>query len=95
MEDIALMLASASTGSFCRIFLHPLDTMKARLQVQTSSKADYSGFIDAVRQTATKEGIKGFYRGFGVTFLGSMPASCIYFTCYEVNLSICNNIVFE
>lgn len=29
-------------------------------------------------------GVRPFYRGFGITFLGSAPSACLYFTTYEV-----------
>ena len=44
----------------------------------------FKNVFDALVRTARAEGFAGLYRGFGITFLGSAPASCLYFTTYEV-----------
>ena len=50
------MLASALSGMAARIPCHPLDTMKARMQVQTLSgsahSALFNNWADALRTTA-------------------------------------------
>jgi hypothetical protein len=86
---LPLMLASAGAGMIARIPCHPIDTCKSRLQVQTdsaaSSKKLYKNVFDAFSRIARTEGVFGLYRGFGITFLGSAPASMIYFTSYELS----------
>eukprot|EP00927_Polykrikos_kofoidii_P035493 TRINITY_DN30048_c0_g1_i1.p1 TRINITY_DN30048_c0_g1~~TRINITY_DN30048_c0_g1_i1.p1 ORF type:complete len:351 (+),score=52.62 TRINITY_DN30048_c0_g1_i1:33-1055(+) len=85
------MLSSALAGGIARIFIHPLDTVKARLQVQTRSagagnvndSAIFRHTADALRRTVAAEGVGGLYRGFSITFMGSMPAVCLYLTTYE------------
>jgi len=88
------MLASAFAGGLARFPCHPIDTVKARMQVQTwgidsvnsiarEQTIVYRNFLDGLRTTWRLEGIRGLYRGFGPTVLGSMPASCLYFTTYE------------
>src|SRR3954471_23251505 len=81
------MLGSAASGMLARIPCHPLDTCKARLQVQTeragTGSAPYRKFVDALIKIARQEGVRGLYRGFTVTFVGSSGASMLYFTSYE------------
>ena len=77
-EFLATMLGSATSGMLSRIPCHPIDTIKARLQVHA-----YSGVLHAVRSVWQSEGWRGFYRGFPAAFIGSAPASCLYFTTYE------------
>lgn len=77
------MLGSAASGMLARIPCHPLDTAKARLQVQTSSGA-YRGIVDVLARTWQNEGLRGLYRGFGAVLVGSGPAGMLYFTSYEV-----------
>lgn len=70
-----------------------MDTVKARLQTQSwaalapgeggTPQPQYRNFADGLRQMWRLEGLRGLYRGFGPTVLGSMPASCLYFTTYE------------
>lgn len=119
------MLASTMAGMAARIPLHPLDTLKAKLQVAqqfrhatvttatptptatatpaaaaTAAAAAGGGAAAAApaagggaagvvqprslwslaRHTLQAEGVRGLYSGFGVTFFGSAPAACIYFT---------------
>ena len=76
------MAASAIAGMCARVPCHPIDTVKARLQVGVG----YSrrGFFSVLGATARMEGLRGLYRGFGVVFLGSAPAACMYFTTYEL-----------
>lgn len=87
-------LASAFAGIISRIFTHPLDTAKARLQaVYTSSRSSstkrhlqnpYKGPIDVLVQTAQTEGIiKGLYRGFGAVIVGGTPGTMAYLLSYE------------
>jgi len=85
--DMASMLASASAGVLARFPCHPLDTAKARLQVQggvMSEERPYRNLIDVLRRTVRSEGWRGLYRGFGVTATGSAPAMCLYLTSYEM-----------
>jgi hypothetical protein len=86
LQYYATMLGSAMAGMLARIPLHPIDTCKARLQVQTAlgTEAVYRNFADALVKIGRTEGVAGLYRGFGVTLLGSAPAGVLYFTSYEV-----------
>jgi hypothetical protein len=81
-EAIATMLGSTLSGMISRIPCHPLDTIKARIQ-----SGEYSGgksnVWQAGRTIVRAEGAMALYRGFGVTFWMSAPASCVYFSSYE------------
>ena len=84
----ATALASAASGAFARLCCHPLDTCKSRLQVQTerasTNRTMYKHTLDALRQTLRHEGVRGLYRGFAVTAIGAIPATCLYLTSYDV-----------
>jgi hypothetical protein len=59
------------------------------MQTQTWEGAGGSGVVyrnwtHGLRVVARTEGLRGLYRGLGPTMLGSMPASCLYFTTYHV-----------
>lgn len=77
------MIASAISGMIARIPLHPIDTCKAKMQVSSSTAGTYSSVLDCMVQTYKQSGIRGLYSGFGITFFGSAPALCLYFTSYE------------
>lgn len=78
------LLHSTLSGMLVRIPLHPIDTMKARLQVQSGTagcSVVYKNVADALYKSYARQGIaSGWYPGFGITFFGSAPAACLYFT---------------
>ena len=76
----ATMLGSAASGMLARIPCHGLDTLKARVQARGGG----GGVSAVLRELLAREGWRGLYRGFGVAFIGGAPASCLYFTTYEV-----------
>lgn len=85
------MLAGVISGSMARIPMHPIDTIKAKLQVETSSRVE---FFKTLRTTFRMEGVPGLYRGFSIAFAGSAPASCLYFGSYEVAKSYLRALPF-
>ena len=61
------MRAACCSGVIVRLFLHPLDTAKARLQIQTKTADSstphlFKNLSDVVRTTVRQEGIRGLYR---------------------------------
>jgi Mitochondrial carrier protein len=88
---ISNTLGSAVAGIVSRIFTHPIDTAKSRLQAQytgtvTSSQQvpHYRGTVDVLRKTFYSEGIHGLYRGFGAILVGGTPGTVTYLCTYEV-----------
>lgn len=85
-STLSSLLASASAGIFARFPCHPLDTAKARLQAQQPSFSNaprYRSVLQTLLKTFKNEGVRGLYRGFGITALGSAPATCLYLTSYD------------
>lgn len=77
-------LSSIFAGSFARILVHPLDTIKAKLQVQQCiAQPEFISIRTAFASTMRKEGPRGLYRGLNVALFGSVPACMIYYTTYE------------
>ena len=76
--------------------MHPIDTIKAKLQVMSlpgvesySFKAENSTgggrslILNIASETVRSEGIRGLYKGFGVHLIGGIPAGGLYFGSYE------------
>jgi len=87
MRLVPTMTASACSGALARVPCYPIDTIKARLQTQTwvsGSSTVYRNFLHGLQDAWRFEGLRGLYRGLWPTMLGSMPASCLYFTSYEL-----------
>ena len=70
--------------------MHPVDTVKAKLQVisipglNEGTQAIGKGTMTRlIQETMQKEGIRGLYRGFGIHVGGSIPAGGLYYGSYE------------
>lgn len=72
-------------GMVTSLLLHPLDVLKVRLQVDSSSLLlDRRGILIQTAQTLWKEeGLRGFYRGAFPGLLGSGSSWGLYFFLYE------------
>jgi hypothetical protein len=84
-DILAAMVGSSLSGVVSRIPCHPLDTLKARVQASASSPLGARGVLPVLRELLRAEGVRGLYRGFAVAALGGVPASCLYFTSYELS----------
>ncbi|KAG6580074.1 Mitochondrial Carrier (MC) Family [Phytophthora cinnamomi] len=82
-NQLPTLLGSASAGMIGRVFCHPLDTVKARLQASTASGQTIASHLNL--RAFSLQHLRGLYRGLGVSMLGSAPATCLYLTSYEVS----------
>lgn len=54
-----------------------------RLMVQGyAGHARYSGGLDVVRKVLQSDGIRGFYRGFGLSVMTYSPSSAVWWASY-------------
>jgi hypothetical protein len=79
-------VAGAVSGLAARVVTFPADTLKARLQVRgainaaaSSSGSSGSSTAAAARVLLAREGLRGFYSGFGAVLWGVVPANLAYF----------------
>lgn len=81
-EDLSayhLMTAGALAGMSYNAALFPADVIKSRQQVSM----DNAKFTHVAKELYRAEGLRGFYRGFGITIARSAPTSAIIFLVYE------------
>lgn len=94
-ENLAnTMIASTLAGSIAKLMVHPIDTIKAKVQVNRSRidrLRDFTGgaATDIIRKTYRNEGIPGFFRGVDISVLGSAVAFSAFMTAYE----FCKNAI--
>uniref|UniRef100_A0A7N0VB95 Mitochondrial carrier protein n=1 Tax=Kalanchoe fedtschenkoi TaxID=63787 RepID=A0A7N0VB95_KALFE len=70
----------------------PIDVISQRLMVQTPGKnlmaskinqVKYSGGIDAFQKIVRQDGVRGLYRGFGVSILTYAPSNAVWWASYS------------
>ncbi|KAL2338082.1 hypothetical protein Fmac_012528 [Flemingia macrophylla] len=78
-------LGGVGTGALQSLLLSPVELIKVRLQLQYTGHMTESekGPIRLAKSIWRKEGLRGLYRGFGVTVMRDAPAHGLYFWSYE------------
>lgn len=87
-EDLPVwqrMASGSVAGGAYNFMFYPADTIKSRMQTEdvkqlTGGKSTFSAVGKALWQ---QHGIKGMYRGCGITVARSIPSSAFIFTVYE------------
>jgi len=77
-----LMAAGSLGGIAYNAILFPADVVKSQVQAETTTgqRPQYARRLAALY---AKEGLRGLYRGFGVTLLKAVPANAAIFGTYE------------
>ena len=101
-SNLKTSLIGAVSKLLSSALLHPLQTIKYRLQQEQHShfilkkgheiteKSDHSrlfpGLKACVQSTYQHEGMKGFYRGLVINLMRLLPANALFFLVYENTL---------
>ncbi|KAJ6547052.1 mitochondrial carrier domain-containing protein [Mycena capillaripes] len=73
-----------AAGIASKIFEHPFDLTKVRLQSQVlDAEARFTGPIDCLNKTWRNEGIRGLYRGLPAPIVGAMAENASLFLSYR------------
>ncbi|KAJ3062395.1 hypothetical protein HDU98_001737 [Podochytrium sp. JEL0797] len=85
LSPLDLMGAGALAGMVFNFSLFPADVIKSRQQTaEAGSAGGKRGFIEVGREVYAGQGIRGFYRGCGITVARSAPTSGCIFMTYEL-----------
>ncbi|PWZ01174.1 hypothetical protein BCV70DRAFT_199536 [Testicularia cyperi] len=85
-KDIAF---GSIAGMVSKVFEHPFDLVKVRLQTQSADRPRYRGAFDCFKQTYLNEGIRGLYRGLSMPVLGAtLENACLFFTYNQIQRAI-------
>ena len=82
-------LGGVGTGALQSVMLSPVELVKIRLQLQSTSCATsqsasiHRGPISVAKNILKTEGLRGLYRGYSITALRDAPAHGFYFWTYE------------
>uniref|UniRef100_A0A1D1XJX6 Putative mitochondrial carrier C4G9.20c n=1 Tax=Anthurium amnicola TaxID=1678845 RepID=A0A1D1XJX6_9ARAE len=84
--------AAAGYGMWCSIY--PIDVIKSKIQTDgfLKEKRKYSSSFDCAKQILAKEGIKGFFRGFGTCMLRAGPVNASSFVAFELAMELFDKI---
>ena len=85
------LLAGAAAGVSYNFVFFPADTIKSRMQTEDVNPVDMTGkgygkrgtFWENGKALWKKQGLKGMYRGCGITVARSAPSSAVIFAVYE------------
>ena len=83
---MAHAVAGATSGMLSAMCVHPLDTVKVHLQLQTShssTAAATRGIVGTLSHLVREGGLAAPYRGLPMTLVGLIPTMGIYFTTYD------------
>jgi hypothetical protein len=75
------MLAGSLAGVGYWSAFFPADVVKTRMQ--TSERYAKLGFIGSLNAIGRESGLRGLYRGWGITIIRAIPANAIIFFAYE------------
>jgi len=76
-------------GGMCTVISgHPFDTIKVRLQTQSSTNPLYKGTWDCVNKTVRNEGFTALYKGMGAPLVGVAPIFALSFMGFGIGKKI-------
>ncbi|KAI9034508.1 mitochondrial carrier domain-containing protein [Hyaloraphidium curvatum] len=83
---VAILGIGCFSGSVACVAVYPLQVIRTRMQSQgsPSNPNRYSGIGDCVRQTAAREGPRGFYKGLVATLTKVVPSAGVSFASFEM-----------
>ncbi|KAM7510780.1 hypothetical protein LguiB_009655 [Lonicera macranthoides] len=87
---IANAAAGLSSAMAAQLVWTPIDVVSQRLMVQGGSYSNtctavrYCGGIDAFRKIVYADGVKGLYRGFGISILTYAPSNAVWWASYSI-----------
>lgn len=81
------MIAGATAGIGYNFLFYPADTIKSRMQTEdvsrTAANGEQQNFWSVTKTLWRQQGLRGMYRGCGITCARSAPSSAFIFTVYE------------
>ena len=77
-------VVGGSAGLVEATLLHPIDTMKTRMQAERVGNVAFHRIRDAFKSTLQKEGIGAFYKGIGPVMASVVPKVCLQYAGLSV-----------
>lgn len=78
------LTAAAITGGITGFITTPLDLIKTRLMIQSSTGGQYRGILDALNSIYQNGGVEALFTGSAARVAWLLPFTTIYLGVYEV-----------
>lgn len=90
-------IAGSMAGLAQTVVCSPMELIKTRLQLQDKvpSGVKYKGPVDCLKSIWRYEGLRGMYRGLGITAARDLPGFSSYFVTYELMVQTKNATSFH
>ena len=75
-----VMLSGSFAGVVYNSLIFPVDTLKS---IEQTSRASSSSKLNIIKTILRQDGIKGFYRGLGITLFRAVPGNAVIFLVFE------------
>jgi solute carrier family 25 (adenine nucleotide translocator) protein 4/5/6/31 len=77
--------SGGAAGATSLTVVYPLDFGRTRLAADVGSGKDreFNGLVDCLKKCAAKDGVKGLYRGFGISVVGIIGYRASYFGMFD------------
>lgn len=89
LSNMANLAAGALARTSAGLIMSPVTVLKVRYE---SSYYNYTSLLSAARDIAGKEGVKGFFAGFGATAVRDAPYAGLYVLFYEQSKARLSNL---
>lgn len=84
LESWQLVTAGGIAGFTYNLTMFPADVMKSIYQTQSvKTGQNQSSAMSTISRIFKQDGIRGFYRGMGITLLRAIPSNALIFFVYE------------
>ncbi|KAJ4849032.1 hypothetical protein Tsubulata_038061 [Turnera subulata] len=92
---IANGFAGMSASLCSQAVFIPIDVVSQRLMVQGYSghATNYNGGLDVVRKILKTDGVRGLYRGFGLSVMTYVPSSAVWWASYGASQRVIRRIL--
>ncbi|XP_024968524.1 solute carrier family 25 member 44-like [Cynara cardunculus var. scolymus] len=83
---IANAAAGLTAAMAAQLVWTPIDVVSQRLMVQggKGGAAIYNGGIDAFKRIIQRDGVRGLYKGFGISILTYAPSNAVWWASYSM-----------
>ena len=78
-------VSGGAAGATSLFVVYPIDFARTRLAADVGSgkTREFSGFSDCLSKVASADGMKGLYRGFGISVFGIVAYRATYFGLFD------------